>query len=59
MVRICWVLTLVIAIIGFVVLLHAMSADTAPQQAAGVVFAIGLAVIPYVATRAIQEFSRE
>jgi len=59
MIKFFWVITLLCAILaGLVLGFTVLAAAGAPQQAAGAAIALGLAVIPYIATRAIQELEK-
>jgi hypothetical protein len=51
-----WVITFLMSIVALVLLISvALSAGSAPQQAAGAALALGIAAIPYVMARAYSE----
>lgn len=54
-----WKITKYSAIIGGFILMVSFGAGSAPQQAAAAAIAVGLAVIPYVVSRANQEIDRQ
>ena len=52
----CWIITLICSALGGILLFDTfLSADSAPQQAAGAAMAVAIVVIPYVFSRAIAE----
>ncbi|MGY3265836.1 hypothetical protein [Lysobacter sp. HA35] len=51
---ICWVVTLLGALIGGISIIDALNADSAPKQGAGAALACAFAIVPYVFTRAIE-----
>lgn len=53
-IALCWFVTLFSSAIGVISLLDALRADSAPKQAAAAAMAVAFAVLPYVATRAIE-----
>lgn len=54
MVKFLWVITALACIPSGALLLLALVAQGAPQQAAGAAIAVAVAVIPYVFTRAVE-----
>ena len=57
--QVLWMCTIIGAVLGAIVLvLSFVSANGAPQEAAGAAIAVALAVIPYCLARAVQEFAR-
>ena len=51
-----WIIAIIGSVFGgLTLLLTFMSADSAPQEAAGAALALGLAAIPYCFARAISE----
>lgn len=54
---ILWLLTMLSAIAGLFLLSLALKAEAAPAQAAAAAVACGLAVIPYVFVRAIEQMT--
>lgn len=59
-VKFFWVLTLIASVLGGIGLFFiAISPASAPQQAAGAAIAIGVAVIPYVFTRAVEGLTKK
>lgn len=51
----CWTVTVIAAGFAAIQLFDTMlSAESAPQQAAGAAFALGIAIIPYVFSRSVQ-----
>jgi hypothetical protein len=58
--KLYWKIAMISSCIGSVVfVLLNVAANGAPQQAAGSAMAIGLAVIPYVLARAVQELNKD
>lgn len=51
---ICWLATILCCAATALVLWDAINADAAPAQAAAAAVACGLAIIPYVFTRALE-----
>jgi hypothetical protein len=51
---ICWIVTLIGAVIGSISIIDALNADSAPKQGAAGALACAFAVVPYVFTRAIE-----
>jgi heme A synthase len=54
LIAVLWVLVLLSAGLGGLQLILAMNAEAAPAQGAAAAVAVGFAVIPYVAVRAIE-----
>ncbi len=55
-----WIVTILGSILGVVILIGTLlSADGAPQQAAGAAVSVALAVIPYCVARAVTELRRK
>lgn len=57
--KVFWTIGAISAFLGGFLLLYAIAADSAPQQAGAAAIAIGLAVIPYCFNRALDEFDRK
>ncbi|HZQ01389.1 MAG TPA: hypothetical protein VFB13_17725 [Reyranella sp.] len=58
--RFFWVISVIGAVLGGLALVFSLvGASSGPQQTYGFVFAIGLAVIPYVLARAVEAFATE
>jgi hypothetical protein len=53
-----WQFTAVSAVIGGLLIVFALFAESAPQQAALAAVGVGFAVAPYVYTRAMQEMEK-
>jgi hypothetical protein len=59
MIKFLWVLTLLCALLaGVGIAATALLAQSAPAQAAGAALSLGVAIVPYIFTRAAQELSR-
>lgn len=56
-IAVLWVVVLLFTGLAAFQLIIAMKADAAPAQASGAAIALGFAVIPYVAVRAIEGIS--
>ena len=57
-IAICWIITLLGAVVGGFILLTAFAAAAAPAQGAAAAVAVGCAVIPYVFTRACESLHK-
>jgi hypothetical protein len=54
MVKICWVISAITAVVGILFLIAGFAAaESAPQEASAAGLAIGIAAIPYVFARAM------
>lgn len=58
LIMVAWGLCLVSSLLGFVTFLDAVSADSAPKQAAGAALAVASAAVPYVIARALEGLRR-
>jgi len=58
-VKFCWGITLLASLLaGLGLAISTVLLSSAPQQAAGAALSVGLAVIPYVLTRAVEGLKR-
>jgi hypothetical protein len=58
-IKICWVITAAAGLLAsFVLAATAIVARGAPQQAAGAAMALGIVVIPYIVTKALDGLTK-